>query len=308
MDIQQQFNADSHLVSRNKNGNIDTVIAGEKVILETSVGNLIPRYTMDIEGRKKEAPIKFYKSGELKSLPLEEITDISTSIGMIKSELLIFYKSGALKRTFPLDGKVSGFWTEEDEYKMADTVDIPTSIKSIKVKPIYLQFYESGELESILFWPGEKVNINTSIGEVLIHKGICFHPNGNIKGFEPIQEIAVASPIGSINVYDPDPNGIYAESHSLNFREDGSIESITTSSNQITIIKDGVAIKRFAPKIITSYCNEDAFFISPLKIIFESNSICFGNINETTECFANSFEFSVSCFVPDKPISKVGCS
>ena len=79
--MQQKFNSDSHLISRNKNGNIDTVLVGKKVILETSIGNLIPRYTLDGDaGRKKEAPVKFYKTGELKSLPLEKFSEIPTSV------------------------------------------------------------------------------------------------------------------------------------------------------------------------------------------------------------------------------------
>jgi hypothetical protein len=307
MDIQQQFNSDSHLLSRNKNGNIDTVLVGEKIILETSVGNMVPRYTQDDKGRKKEAPLKFYKTGELKSMPLEDPTEIPTSVGIIKSELLIFYKDGALWRTFPLNGQVSGFWTEEHEYKMAETIEIPTSLGTIKVKPIYLQFYETGELESILFWPKERVKIDSSVGEVLIHKGICFHKNGNVKGFEPIKEISIESPIGAIKVFDPDPNGIHAESHSLNFYEDGAIQSVITSSNRITVMKDGAEYKRFSPKIVTSYCNENAFFISPLKIVFEEDSLSFINDNEPVNNLPKSLQYNVSDYVPYKPISCVEC-
>ncbi len=307
MNLQEQFNSDSHLISRNKNGNIDTVLVGEQVILETSVGNLVPRYTLDDEGRKKEAPVKFFKSGELKSLPLEEPTEIQTSIGVIKSELLIFYKSGALWRTFPLNGQVTGFWTEENEYELAEAIEIPTSIGTIKVKPIYVQFYETGELESILFWPNEQVKINSHVGEVLIHKGICFHKNGVVKGFEPVGELAVESTIGTLKVYDPDPNGIHAESHSINFYEDGEIESIITSSNQITAIKDGLEYKNFSPKIVTSYCNENAFFISPLKVIFEEDSLSFIIGNEPVNKTSSSLEYKIAEYVPDKPISGVGC-
>lgn len=308
MDMQQKFSSDSHLISRNRNGYIDTVLAGEKVILETSVGNLIPRYTIDDDaGRKKEAPVKFYKTGELKSLPLEEASIIPTIIGDIKSELVIFYKNGALWRTFPLNGKVSGFWTEEKEYELAEIIEISTSLGTIKVKPIYLQFYESGELESILFWPDEQVKINIEMEEILIRKGISFYKNGNIKGFEPMEELAVETPIGKVKVYDPDPNGIQAENHSLIFNEDGTIQSVITSSNQVTAIKDGTDYKVFSPKTVTSYCNEDAFFISPLKILFENDSLSFNNINEPVETLPKSLQFNVADFTPEKPISGVGC-
>jgi|WetSurMetagenome_2_1015567.scaffolds.fasta_scaffold43261_1 hypothetical protein len=307
MELQQRFNSDSHIISRNKDGNIDTVLVGEKIILKTSVGNLIPRYTLGEEGRKKEAPVKFYKTGELKSLPLEEPTEIKTSVGTIKSELLIFHKNGALWRTFPLNGQVTGFWTEKNEYELALAIDIPTSLGTIKTKPIYLQFYETGEMESILFWPGEQIKINTSIGEILIRKGICFHKNGNIKGFEPAKEISIESPIGTLKVFDPDPSGIHAESHSLNFNIDGTIQSVITSSNKIVAIKDGVEFKSFSPKIVTSYCNEDAFFISPLKIIFGADSLSFINGNEPAESLSKFLHYEISDYVPGKPISGVGC-
>lgn len=307
MNVQKEFNSDKNLISWNKNGNIDTVLVGEKVILETSLGNFIPRYTLDNSGRIKEAPVKFYKTGDLKSLPLEEATEIRTSIGTIKSELLIFYKSGALWRTFPLNGQVSGFWTEENEFELAETLEIPTSVGTLKVKPIYLQFYETGELESILFWPSERISIHTNSGETLIRKGICFHKNGKIKGFEPIEEITMETPIGSIKVYDRDPNGMHAESHAINFNEDGTIESLITSSNTITI-SNGNEEQTFSPKLISSYCKEDVFIISPLKITFEENNISFANDNEPAISVPKTLPYKIADYIPDKPVSGFGCA
>lgn len=307
--MQDKFNSGNHFISKNRNGNIDTVLVGEKITLETSVGDLVPRFTIkDDAGRRKEAPVKFYKSGELKSVPLEEMTDIPTSIGKIKSELAIFYKSGALLRVFPLNGQVTGFWTEEDEYKLAETIAIPTPLGAIEVKPIYIQFYETGELESVLFWPNEQMSIKTAMGDIAIRKGICFHKNGKIKGFEPVEEIVVDSPIGKMKVYDPDPNGMQAETHSLNFKEDGSVQSVITSSNQVTALKDGEEYRLFSPKTIMSYCNEDDFFVSPMKVAFDDDSISFNNMNEPVEALPISLDFKISAFVPDAPVTVFGCS
>ncbi len=307
MDIQEIFNSGNHFVSKNKYGKIDTVLVNEKVTLETSVGNLIPRYTMEEGGRRKEAPVKFYRTGELKSLPLEEATEINTSVGTIKSELVIFHQNGALLRTFPLNGQVTGFWTEKNEFALAETIEIPSSLGTIKVKPIYLQFYETGELESILFWPVEKVELETPVGKARIRKGICFYKNGTVKGFEPAQKISVESPIGTLTAFDPDPNGIQAENHAINFNEDGSIQCIITPSNQVITYKDGVESQRFAPKMVTSYCNENNFFVNPLKITFGDDSISFMNINESEVTLPKSLEFKVEEFNPRKPVSEVGC-
>ena len=35
------------------------------------------------------------------------------------AEQVSFYESGALKRIFPLNGTLSGYWTQEDEAKLA---------------------------------------------------------------------------------------------------------------------------------------------------------------------------------------------
>jgi len=307
MEIQEKFRSDKNFISTNKNGSIDTVLVKEKVTVETSVGTLIPRFTLDEDGRKKESPVKFYRTGELKSLPLEDATEIQTSVGVIKTELAIFYKSGALYRTFPLNGQVTGFWTEANEYEYAETVEIPTSVGTLKVKPIYLQFYETGELESVLFWPKERVTITTSAGETLIRKGICFHKNGAVKGFEPAKKTTIESPIGTLTVFDPDPNGMLAEDHSVKFKEDGTVLSAITSSNQITATEEGAEDLLFSPKTVMSYCNEDAFFISPLKIYFGDDALIFSYKNEAEITVPKSKQFKVSAYSPKKEISGIAC-
>lgn len=306
--MEQIFNPDKNLILKYQNGNIDTILVQEKVILETSVGKLVPRYTLDDDaGRKKEAPVKFYKLGGVKSLPLEEATPIPTALGTISAELVTFYKSGALRRVFPLNGQVTGFWTEANELELAPMTDIKTSVGSIAVKPIYFQFYETGELESILFWPKEKADIKTAIGDIKIHKGICFHKNGAVKGFEPVGEITVETPLGSLKVYDPDPNGMQAENHSISFDENMAVESVITSSSQIIAYKDGIEYKRCSPKLVTSYCNDDAFFTSPLKIVFGSDSISFNNINEPAESLPRDLDYKIADFLPFALASSVGC-
>jgi hypothetical protein len=301
------FSSEKHMILRNKSGKISTVMPKEKVELETSAGTLVPRYQLDEMSRKKESPVKFYKTGELKSVPLEELTEISTSMGKVKGELVTFYKSGALWRVFPLDGQITGYWTEEEEYELAEKIEIPTPHGSISVKPIYIQFYETGELESILFWPKEEIEIDTAIGKVNVRKGICFHKNGDIKGFEPVKELPYETPIGTVKVYDPDPNGLYAEDHSLTFSENGAVTSVVTNSNKIVVKKDGAEFKSFTPKIVTSYCNEDAFFLSPLKIVFENDTLTFINSDETPVSVPASLEFSIEEYIPEKKISCIGC-
>lgn len=305
--MQSQFLSKTHSVLRNPDGSIDTVLPGERVVLETSVGTLIPRYTIDEESRKKEAPVKFYKSGELRSLPLEEFTEIETSVGKIQAELLTFYKSGALRRLFPLNGKITGYWTEENEYELAETLEIPTSLGNFSVKPIFLQFFETGELESILFWPKEKVSILTSMGEIEIRKGISFHKNGTIKAFEPVREIEVTSPIGSLKAYDPDPEGLFAKSSAIQFYENGDIESITTPSSQVEVRNKQGEVQMFAPSMISSYCNESMFFVSPMRILFEKEAVTFIDKSGSGSRISKDWNYQVSDFIPENPIAGIAC-
>ena len=296
-----------HIISRDPNGNIDTVMACEKIALETSAGILVPRYSLDEQSRRKEAPIKFYKSGELKSVPLQEAVEIESPAGPVKAELVTFYKSGAIRRLFPLDGKISGYWTEENEYKLAEVIDIPTPMGTISVKPIYIQFYESGELESVAFWPRERTIINSPAGRTKIRKGISFYQNGGVKSFEPAREFRAQSPIGVLTVYDPDPNGLNAESGAIAFYENGEIQSLVTSSSQVSIKKDGRLLKTFSPVIITSYCDESSFFVSPLKIIFEEDCLIFVSNRDSDNRFPKSLQYVISDYKPEKPISNIAC-
>jgi len=305
--MESLFKSSTHVVFKNKDGSLDTVLPGEKIVLNTVLGDFIPRYTLDEESRKKEAPIKFYKTGQLKSLPLEEATEIDTSIGKIRAELLTFYQSGAMKRLFPLNGKITGYWTEENEYELAEFVEIPTSAGTFTVKPIYLQFFESGELESVGFWPKERVIINTNQGKFSARKGISFYKSGKIKGFEPAEEILLETPIGSIKVYDPDPNGLFAENSALTFYEDGRIESVNTSSNQVKVQTPEGLSYTFTPDTVVSYCDDSAFFITPMRIRFKKDAIGFVKGQAPEVEIPLSADFEVSPFTTAKPIAEIAC-
>ena len=301
------LNSESHIISRDKNGKLDTVMVRERIKLETRFGTLVPRYSMDEHSRKKEAPVKFHKNEQLKSVPLEDATEIKSPIGNFKAELVTFYLNGALRRLFPLNGKLSGYWTELNEYNLAEKIDIPSPVGTISVKPIYIQFFESGELQSIVFWPREEVTIDSTVGRIKIRKGISFYKNGSIEGFEPAAPVLVESPIGPLKVFDPDPNGLNAERHSLCFYENGEIRSVITSGSQVAVMKDGMIREIFSPGVVSSYCDESAFFISPLKIIFEQNHVVFMDNNTVANRFPKTVRFAISDFIPGKPIAEIMC-
>ena len=254
---------------------METVQMRERTKIMTSVGELTPSCTFATESRKKGAAVGYYSCGKIKSLPLEDAEDIKTPLGVYSGELVTFYKSGNLRRLFPLNGRINAYWTEKDEYDLAEILDIPTPLGTLAVKPIYIQFYETGELHSVSFWPGEVITLSTPIGQIPVRKGITFHKNGNISSCEPAEPILVPTTLGAVQAYDPDPEGITADSGSLGFDDQGQVASVSTVKNRVVVNKNTLNEKLFSPKLVYSYCDESAFSVLPLIIHFEKESTCF---------------------------------
>ena len=252
---------------------IQLVLNQDKTEIETSVGKLVPIFSFDPDGRKKEAAPAYYASGEIKSVPLEEATLINTSIGVLPAELVTFYKNGKLRRLFPLNGRINAYWTEADEYSLAETFDISAPSGKISVKPIYLQFYETGELHSICFWPGERIKLETPAGLIDARKGVSFHINGRIACCEPSYETLIKTPIGNILAYDPDPEGISASDGALCFDSNGRISSLLTIKNCIVFGNGRPGERVYSPKVVQSYCDESASTVVPMRIEFYENSV-----------------------------------
>ena len=61
---------------------------------------------------------------------------------------------------FLLDGKLSGYWSEDDEYNLAKTYKFNFEFASFEAKVISLHFYKTEELKSITLWPKERVKFN----------------------------------------------------------------------------------------------------------------------------------------------------
>jgi hypothetical protein len=297
------FDSDKHIIYKNSSGYIETVKALCPVQIDSSAGLLVPQFSIsDDSSRKKEAPLIFHPNGHIKSCPLEEATTVKTPIGDISCELLTFYENGALKRIFPLNGKLSGFWTQENEYKLAEVLCIPTTIGEINAKPIFLQFYESGELETIAFWPRETIQMESELGRMEIRNGISFHKNGAIKSCEPLNPYSILTPIGIVEAWDPDPDGITAAHWSLCFNDQKKVTRIHTISTRIAVMHGTETLNVFSPGIIPSVCSDSDKELVPLIISFTENKVGFAHGDlEPTEV-ALSADFLLSRFVPEEKI------
>ncbi|MEI6758535.1 MAG: hypothetical protein FDX18_10495 [Chlorobium sp.] len=263
------------------NGKMDGCLVTEPNILKTPYGELIPQYEAEDMGRRSVKPLYFHKDGSLKSIALQSQTMLETSVGIIPAELVTFHKNGNIKRVFPLDGKLSGFWSWQNELTLAGALTFSSPVGTLTAKVIGLQFYESGALKSITLWPGQSLKIQTPVGEVTVRKGLAFHESGAIRSFEPLKKIAVDTPLGVMTAYDNEPNGIHGDINSVQFSKEGSIEALSTVDHEVLVsLSDGKSIL-FQPGVKNNVCGDERKVSVPMKVRFEKQRVIF---NDNPQC------------------------
>ncbi len=249
----------------------------DKVELVTEYGTLIPQYEFEENRRKYIYSVSFYEDGALSRVALNERTRIPAPIGDIEAELITFYKSGKIKRLFPLNGRISAYWDENDEYRLAQEVTVKTAGTLIKTKIIGYSFYENGALKALTFWPRDAVKLDTPIGSIRVRIGVSFYPDGRIKSVEPSLPVLVQTPIGPVKAYDYNANGISGDRNSLVFTADGAVQELVTSVMKVSVRdRTGKLIVVFSPE---QEWDEDGLEISftTLRLSFEDNRVCFND-------------------------------
>ncbi|MBP6282259.1 MAG: hypothetical protein KA384_09465 [Leptotrichiaceae bacterium] len=258
------------------NGTLKLCRVTEANILETKIGKLIPQYETRDERRKLTGTLEFYDNGDLMSICLDEKITVETPIGNIPAEKILFYKSEKIKRIFPLNGKLSGYWGEENEYSLAENISFRLEDKEIKSKFISVAFYESGALRSLTLWPREILNLETEFGNIKVRKGISFYENGKIKSYEPAVETKLDTPIGTISAFHNEIVGLNGDCNSIEFYSDGIIKAIYTCSNSIRVVEEENE-HVIEPQLKAGWCNELIKIPVPVKINFLENSVLFND-------------------------------
>lgn len=238
---------------------------------------LIPLYGF-VDTRRKEFPsVKVYKSGNIKSIALNDSTSIKTKIGVFEVEKITFYEEGQINRLFLLDGKLSGYWSEDDEYNLAKVYKFDFEFAAFESKVISLHFYKTGELKSLTLWPKDKVKLDIGNYNIVGRIGLSMYESGKIKSCEPFRPTTIDTPIGNIDAYDINAIGVHGDTNSLNFYEDGNIKSLITSTNTITIhTAEGDSIFH-SPKKIRIYANSEVLDTITLSIEFKGNKVIIDN-------------------------------
>ncbi len=259
-----------------ENGSIRECIVNRYNELCTPCGTFVPQFESSGIRKKNINSMTFYKSGVLKSISLQEQTFVKTSIGELPAELLTFYESGAIKRLFPLNGKISAYWTEEDEYGLTEEYTFNIGALSLKSRINGIYFYESGKIKSVTLWPGETLEDRSPLGCVNIRTGISFYADGKIKSLEPSDILPVKTPIGTIAAYDSRSNGINGDNNSLKFYNDGAVQSLTTSTDIVTVTDSNGKMHIFGPKIQPSIMETENTAVIPMRMEFFDGFVSFG--------------------------------
>jgi len=249
--------------------------------IETAYGSFVPRYS-GMESHfdrmpKRRHSLGFYENGVIKSIALEAQTKLKTPYGIMAVELVTFYESGKLKRVFPRNGQLNGFWSEEDEEKLVKKYDFNFEFGKFKAKIISMLFYPTGEIKSVTLWPGERVKLWTSVGEVDVRIGFSLYKSGKLKSIEPASQIRVATPIGEIWTFDYDAIGVHADANSLKFKENGQLKALKSSANGVVITHSNGRVIILEPREVDSYIDMTETTILPLEIIFGDQKIMFNN-------------------------------
>ncbi|WP_446898664.1 hypothetical protein ACSVC9_01705 [Clostridium sp. LBM24168] len=283
--------------------------------LNSSYGTLIPQYEDGGIRRKHIESLSFYKNGNLKSIYLQKQIEVNTSVGIVPAEFMTFYENGDIKRIFPLNGKITAYWTEEDEYNLAEEMEFDLSIGKLKQKVIGIYFYEGGPLKSITFWRGNNIKIHTPIGDVTLRIGVAFYPDGKIKSFEPGVNVNARTRIGTIKAYDTGAIGIHGDSNSLVFSRKGEVESLVTSTDRIEVTNRKTGEKQvYRPMLKQSIINENSMEIIPLNIEFKGDKVEFSNGFKHQflyECKIDEYDFDIktlSLNINSPCSSCTGCS
>jgi hypothetical protein len=235
-------------------GELEGIKLSEKNTILTHAGELVPAFT-ETNRRKNKYSVEFYKSGMIKAVALDEVQEISTPIGEFPAELVTFFQTGELKRFFPLDGKISGMWSEAEEKALGIPLSFEFPFTSFSAIISGVAFYKSGRIRSVTLFPGETISIKTKYGDIPTRNGFSLYESGSLESLEPASPVQIKTPGGTITAFDPNAVGINADLNSLVFEEDGAFRSFTVTENRLSFYieeeeeEDGADIGSCAPSM-----------------------------------------------------------
>lgn len=260
-------------VERDASDTVISVTAAGPFTVHSPLGPLTPQHTTDDMRRPKVEALTFHPGGGLRTIALETRTKVSTPLGPMEAELLTFHPDGSLHRLFPLNGKLSGYWTVEEETTLAGPVSLITPAGPVTARLVGMRFSPSGRLVGLTLWPGETVEINTPVGRSKARMGMTFHESGALASFEPAEPVKTPTPIGSMMAFDPEASGVHGDTNSLLFTPDGNLQALTTTMHTVTVIFADGSRRLFTPTMVPNLCDETVLEPKGMRLVFTPNSL-----------------------------------
>ncbi|BDQ33445.1 hypothetical protein [Pseudodesulfovibrio portus] len=241
--------------------------------ITTQYGQLIPQHTTDDLRKRDLFPVEYHRSGVVKSVPLEAQTPIDTPAGTVPAELVSFHENGNINRIFPLNGKLCGYWSQEDEAALAAPVTLNTPVGIVTARILSLGFFDNRSLRSITLWPEDTLTIASPVGMVETRIGVSFAPDGSIRSLEPARPTPIKTLAGEIMAYDPDAVGVNGDVNSLVFDHGGNVVRVATTLTRLTAISPDGRTTAFAPEQRESLCSESEQEVVPMVIGFGKDAV-----------------------------------
>lgn len=251
-----------------EDGSVMSCAPAGEFVFDTPYGPLTAQHSTDDLRRRTVQAVSFHPGGGLRALPLERPTVIPTPAGPMSAELVTFHPDGSLSRVFPLNGKLSGYWTQEDEGRLSTPVELDTPLGSISAHLIAARFHPQGALLSLTLWPGEALEVATPFGPMTARVGVSFRPDGSLRSLEPARPQSVPTKAGFIQAYDLDAVGISGDLNSLAFAQDGSVERISTTLSRVVAKGPGDQELAFTPVYRESLCGDGEREPVPMQLAF----------------------------------------
>lgn len=281
-------------VRKSLSGALQAVSLTENNVIVTHAGELYAAYTQTPR-RKHKPSVEFYENGLVKAVALENQQDVLTPVGEMPAELVTFYESGELHRVFPVDGQVSGFWTEEEEREMNVPLTFDFGFSVFTAMLSSLCFYKSGAIKSVTLYPGEIITVKTPLGSFSVRHGFSLYETGELRSFEPAVPVHIQTPVGMLTAFDTMSVGVSADHNSVTLSDDGRVIGVKTGANRIMAQTGDGPVRWHAPVQKPHPCSDELPFYQPLELAFEDETATITD-NEPHSYPLAASHFSVSAF------------
>lgn len=241
-------------LERHPDGSPRALIPCAGAVAATPLGALVPRHSATDERRKTGPSLEWYPDGALRSIILEDRSRVATPAGPVLAEQILFYPDGSVKRVFPLCGRTSAYWTQEDEARLMEPFAAKTPLGGVTARFMSLAFDQRGGMRSLTLWPGEIVDLSTPAGRLPVRIGAAFFPDGAVRSVEPGRPVAVDTPVGRVLAYDPDAAGVTGDVNSLRFDPAGRVVRVAALRTMLSVRDRERGVIEIRPAVRESLC------------------------------------------------------